>query len=172
MHKGHVIPRDPKFTSIGDACVTAGGAFCVILEFWFDVHWSDKTKQAIAAKTIHMNMMEFAIAILQRAAVITIMENSQFQEAIAHNFDWGIPSLAKLLIRTDNSPSQNWAHKVSSRSEKGQQMIHLYAALLDHTSIAVACNHVAGKDNTLADFIFRPPTHLPAIYGHAPPTDI
>jgi hypothetical protein len=67
-----------------------------------------------------------------------------------------------LLIRTDNSPSQNWAHKVSSRSEKGQHMVHTYAALLERTTLAVACNHIAEKTNSLADFISRPPTHLPS----------
>ncbi len=33
MHIGHIIPRDPQFTSFGDACLTAGGAFCDTLEF-------------------------------------------------------------------------------------------------------------------------------------------
>jgi hypothetical protein len=41
-------------------------------------------------------------------------------------------------------------------------MVHLYAALLDRTSIAVTCTHIAGKTNLLADFISRPPTHLPS----------
>ena len=41
-------------------------------------------------------------------------------------------------------------------------MVHLYAALLERTSIAVACTHIAGKTNSLADFISRPPTHLPS----------
>ena len=160
MHIGHVIPRDPQFTSLGDACLTAGGAFCDNLEFWFDIHWSTKTKQAIAAETIHINVMEFTVVILQLAAVITIMEEPKLQPSIAEKFPNGIPTLAKLLIRTDNSPSQNWAHKVSSKSEKGQQMVHLYAALLQRTSMAVACNHIAGKHNSLADFISRPPTHV------------
>ena len=162
MQIGHVIPRDAQFTSIGDACLTAGGAFCDELEFWFDILWSTKTKQAIANKTIHINVMEFTIVILQLAAVITIMEEPNLQPTVAKNFPTGIPSLAKLLIRTDNSPSQNWAHKVSSRSEKGQHMVHLYAALLERTTLAVACNHISGKTNSLADFISRPPTHLPS----------
>ena len=162
MQIGHVIPRDPQFTSLGDACWDAGGAFCHDLEFWFDIQWSTKTKQALAIDAIHINVMEFTVVILQLAAVITILEEAEPQPSIAKKFPGGIPSLAKLLIRTDNSPSQNWAHKVSSRSEQGQQMVHLYAALLERTSIAVACTHIAGKTNSLADFISRPPTHLPS----------
>lgn len=41
-------------------------------------------------------------------------------------------------------------------------MVHIYAALLDRTTIAVACTHVPGATNTLADFISRPPTNLPS----------
>jgi hypothetical protein len=162
MHIGHVIPRDPQFTSFGDACLTAGGAFFDTLEFWFDIHWSPRTKAAIATSELRINIMEFAIVILQLAAVITITEEPTLQPTIATKFPTGIPTLAKLLIRTDNSPSQNWAHEVSSRSEKGQQMVHMYAALLERTSIAVACTHIAEKTNSLADVISRPPTHLPS----------
>jgi hypothetical protein len=39
MHIGHVIPRDAQFTSLGDACLAAGGAFCHDLEFWLDIQW-------------------------------------------------------------------------------------------------------------------------------------
>jgi hypothetical protein len=94
--------------------------------------------------------------------LIILMFENTLQPTIAAKFPAGIPILAKLLIRTDNSPSQNWAHKVSSRSEKGQHMVHTYAALLERTTLAVACNHIAGKTNSLADFISRPPTHLPS----------
>jgi hypothetical protein len=45
-------------------------------------------------------------------------------------------------------------------------MVYLYAALLERTSIAVACTHIAGKTNSLADFISRPPTHLPSPAMH------
>ena len=68
-----------------------------------------------------------------------------------------MPPLSKFLIRTDNSPSKNWAHKVSARSERGQLLVSLYAAMLTRTELTVECNHVAGVDNTLADFISRPP---------------
>ena len=84
MHIGHVIPRDPQFTSFGDACLTAGGAFCDTLEYWFDIHWSAKTRKGIADATIHINLLEFAVAIIQLAAAITISEETKLvQMAIA-----------------------------------------------------------------------------------------
>ena len=162
MQIGNVIPRDPQFISFGDACLTAGGAFCDTLEFWFDIHWSTTTKQAITNEKIHINLLEFTVVIIQLAAVISIMEEQALVPSVAAKFPNGIPKLAKLLIRTDNSPSQNWAHKVSARSEQGQQLVHIYAAMLERTSLAISCSHIAGKENTLADFISRPPTHLPS----------
>ncbi|KAI2505252.1 hypothetical protein MHU86_9154 [Fragilaria crotonensis] len=115
--------------------------------------------------------MEFTIVILQLAAVVTTLEENQLQPSLATKFPRGIPALAKLLIRTDNSPSQNWAHKVSSRSEKGQQLVHLYAALLERTSIAVACNHIKGGKQFPGRFYFTP-TNSHTVSGLAPPTDI
>ncbi|KAI2489086.1 hypothetical protein MHU86_25515 [Fragilaria crotonensis] len=162
MHVGHVIPRDPQFTSFGDACLTGGGAFCHDLQFWFDMHWSERTKRAIAVNKIHINLMEFVVVIVQLAATITLMEETGLYKPLQRTFPNGIAKLAKLLIRTDNSPSQNWAHKVSAKSERGQQMVHLYAALLERTTIAVSCTHVSGATNLLADFLSRPPTHLPS----------
>jgi hypothetical protein len=161
MHIGHVIPRNPQFTSFGDACLTAGGAFCDTLEYWFNIQWSVKTKKATADNTIHITLLEFAVVIIQLAAVITITEEPELIPSVAEKFLNGIlPTLAKPLICTDNSPSQNWAHKVSSRSEQGQQMVHIFAALLERTSLAISCTHIAGKDNSIADFISRPPTHM------------
>jgi hypothetical protein len=162
MSIAHVVKRDPQFTSVGDACLTGGGAYCHELQMWFDIHWSAVTKTGLANKTIHINVMEFVVVIIQLAAVITLVEEEQLYQPLQITFPDGIPALAKLLIRTDNSPSQNWAHKVSSKSERGQQMVHVYAALLNRTSLAVSCNHIAGVNNDLADFLSRPPTHLPS----------
>ena len=159
MQVGHVIPRDATFTSIGDACNTGGGAFCDELTFWFDVLWSEKTKAAIQTKKIHINVMEFVVVLLQLAAIITLAEEPELFMPIRRQFPAGIPALAKLLIRTDNSPSQNWAHKVSAKSEKGQLLVSVFADMLERTTYAVHCNHIAGISNTIADFISRPPSH-------------
>jgi hypothetical protein len=163
MQIGHVIPRDPQFTCTGDACLTGGGAYCHDLQYWFDIAWSDNTKNAIGKGTIHINMMEFIVVILQLAATITVVEEQPQNSEISKKFYPGIPHLAKLLIRTDNSPSQNWAHKVSSKSENGQQLVRTYAALLDRTSLAVQSSHIKGTDNDLADFLSRQPFHSHSI---------
>jgi hypothetical protein len=162
MKIAHVIPRDPQITSIGDACLTGGGAYCTELSYWFDIIWSAKTKESLENKVLHINLLEFTVVILQLAAVITCIEEPQLHPQIQQVFPQGIPDLAKLLIRTDNSPSQNWAHKVSSKSERGQLLVSIYADMLDRTTFAVHSNHISGVTNTIADYISRPPTHLPS----------
>jgi hypothetical protein len=159
MQIGHVIPRDPQFTCTGDACLTGGGAYCHELQFWFDVMWSPRVTEAIEQNKIHINMMEFAVVILQLAATIAIVEEQPQNPDISKKFYPRIPKLAKLLIQTDNSPSQNWAHKVSSKSDNGQQLVRMYAALLDRTSLAVQSSHIKGTDNDLADFLSRQTFH-------------
>lgn len=146
---GHVVPRDAQFTSLGDACGTGGGAYCHDLEYWFDVIWSPLTRQQFNAGSIHINILEFVVVILQLAAAITRAEEDGKQ--------YNIQPLSKLLIRTDNSPSRNWAqHKVSAKSERGQLFVSIYADLFDRTTLTVECNHIAGESNSLADFISRP----------------
>ena len=152
---GHVVPRDAQFTSIGDACGIGGGAFCHELRFWFDIVWSDRTQSQFVEGKIHINLLEFIVVLIQLAAAICRAEESAAE--------YSIQPLSKILLRTDNSPSRNWAHKISARSERGQLFVSIYAALLERTTLTVACNHIAGVDNTLADFISRPPVPL---YSH------
>ncbi|KAI2504004.1 hypothetical protein MHU86_10437 [Fragilaria crotonensis] len=100
---GHVVPRVPQFTSLGDACRMGGGAFCHELKFWFDIVWSPQTRALFDEGRIHINLLEFTVVLLQLAAAIVRSEDTP---AIT-----SMPPLSKLLIRTDNSPSRNWAHK-------------------------------------------------------------
>jgi hypothetical protein len=158
---GHTVKRDSQFTSVGDACLSGGGAYCTHLEYWFDIIWSETTRKCLHDKILHINVMEFIVVILQLAAVITIMEEPNLYQPLQIKYPNGIQPLAQLLIRTDNSPSQNWAHKVSAKSERGQLFVSIYADLLERTNLAVVCNHIAGIDNDIADFISRPPSPLP-----------
>ena len=146
---GHAVPRDAQHTSLGDTCGVGGGVFCHELKYWFDVVWSDKTQQQFVAGKIHINVLEFIVVLLQLAAAIVKYEE--------HPAKATMQPLSKLLIRTDNSPSRNWAHKVWAKSERGQIFVSLYAHLIERTPLTIACNHIAGVDNNLADFISRPP---------------
>ena len=148
---GHVIPRDAQYTSFGDACGIGGGAYCEELEYWFDVVWSTKTRTMFETNQVHINILEFIVVLLQLAAAIT-------REKEGFHIAKSVPMhpLSKLLIRCDNSPSCNWAHKVSAKSERGQLFVSIYADMLEQSALTIDCTHVAGVDNHLADFLSRP----------------
>jgi hypothetical protein len=159
---GHVITRDAQFTSFGDACGIGGGAYCHDLEYWFDIIWSPHTRLQFNLGTVHINVLEFIVVLLQLAATITRAE----QNFILPNTATVIQPLHKLLIRSDNSPSCNWAHKVSAKSERGQLFVSIYADLLDRTQLTIACSHVAEAHNTLADFLSRPSSNPPLSHSY------
>ena len=48
-----------------------------------------------------------------------------------------IKPLHKLLIKSDNSPSCHWAHKLSAKAEWGQLFDSIYANLIDRTQLTV-----------------------------------
>ena len=154
----HLIPRDPNFISIGDASGLGGGAYCDILEFWFDLIWTAKLRALIRSNKVHINVLEFMVLIIQLAAIITMLEDDPERVAIA--LPNGLPQISQALIRCDNSPSVNWAHKVSSKSERGQQFVGVLAELLDRTTMGVDTNHIAGIKNVTADMISRPDAHV------------
>ena len=132
---------------LGDACGTGGGAFCDELRYWFDIIWSTRTQQLFNCGQAHINILEFIVVLLQLAAAITRSEQGFLVEGRE------IKPLHKLLIRSDNSPSCNWAHKVSAKSERGQLFVSIYADLIERTQLTIDCTHVAGSANDLADFI-------------------
>lgn len=146
---GHIIPRDAQFVSVGDACGLGGGAYSHELEYWFDVVWSAGTRSLFTQRQVHINILEFIVVILQLAAAITREEQTGPSNSL-------IQPLSKLVIHSDNSPSCNWAHKVSAKSERGQLFVSIYAELIDRTHLTIACSHIAGSNNHLADFISRP----------------
>jgi hypothetical protein len=76
---GHIVKRNPTFTTTGDASNLGGGAHCRDLRFWFSYIWSPEIcRRANLPKKhpdkIHINCLEFAVALIQLAATITRME--------------------------------------------------------------------------------------------------
>jgi hypothetical protein len=61
---GFIIPRDPHFESVGDASGLAGGIYCDVLMFWFDITLSDRVYKSMATPAnhkayVHTNSMEY-----------------------------------------------------------------------------------------------------------------
>jgi hypothetical protein len=134
---GHLVKHDATFTTTGDASNIGGGAHCCKLQFWFSYIWSPEIcRPANLPKKhqdkLHINCLEFAVALIQLAATITRLEEA-VPPTLAPVFPVGYPDIPILLCRTDNMSNKSWASKVSSSSSSAHGLIALLASLLRQT---------------------------------------
>jgi hypothetical protein len=154
---GHLVPRDPTFTTTGDASNLGGGAHSRDLAFWFSLIWSLEIRRRVNLHkkhpdTIHINCLEFAVAILQLAAVITRIE-AEVPLELALAYPHGYPTIPVLLCITDNVSTKSWANKVSSASPNAHGLIALLASMLRRTTCGFSSNWLAGRLNETADLL-------------------
>jgi hypothetical protein len=125
------VQRTPHATSIGDASGVGGGANYERLQFWFDITWSEKVRQALESKQVDINCLEFIVVLLQYAAAIERFRH--LPNAIRH---WLYPSgtcsqFPVVLMLTDNTSAAAWAKKLSTSTAKtGHHLILVFAELL------------------------------------------
>ena len=156
---GHVIPRDPTWTTAGDASFDSGAGLCHDLQFLFDIVWSPKTRKALRLNPkhpgyVHINHLEFIVLILQYAAIIQLMENGELDNSV------GVPIL---LIMTDNMTAKAWTNKVTTEcgALKGQDLVSILTALLRRSNLGIGAEYINTKDNTKPDLVSRIHHSLP-----------
>ena len=163
-----IIPRVPHFWSRGDASLTGGGAYCPGLQFWFDVVWSKKVRYgALHLKRnsshpghVHINSLEFIVIIIQLAAIKTRLASLPPGSSSVY-FPHGKPTIPVWLGETDNTVSRAWENRATAKTPTGQGLVGVYAELLRTTAVHTQCDHIPGKDNTIADDISRADFSLP-----------
>ena len=168
---GHIIPRDPTFTSAGDASLDAGGAVSDDLRFWFDILWSASIRRGVRLNSshpdyVHINCLEYLVQLVQHAAAITMLEEGFPPEVMANLPGGDIPPLPILLSRTDSMSSNAWTSKVTSSSWRGQNLVKLQGALFQRSPLGHESKWLAGIDNVEPDYISRPDLSLPAAAWH------
>ena len=158
-----VIPRDPHMVSHGDASFDAGGAFCEKMCFWFDIRWSPHILRGVRANPshpdcVHVNALEFIMVILQLAAVMVHLDEARADPTSrsASFFPSGMPARPVLLSRTDNTVSEVWTSKLTSKSLIGQNLLSFFAAMLRTQKVGANALHLEGALNQCADFMSRP----------------
>jgi hypothetical protein len=156
---GHIIPRDPTWTTAGDASFHSGAGLCHDLQFLFDIVWSPQTLKALHLNPkhpgyIHINHLEFIVLILQYAAIIQLIENGEILNKVA------VPIL---LIMTNNKTAKAWTNKVTTECDayKGQDLVSILTALLKCSNLGITAEYINTKDNTKPDLISRIPKSLP-----------
>ena len=157
---GMIIPREPHFSSRGDASERGGGAYCLGLRFWFDLSWSPQTIRGIrdvspsAPGYVHINSLEFIVVILQLAAIKTRLGTITLEDILTM-FPTGLPAIPVWYGETDNSVSKSWENKATAKTSQGQGLVSIYAELLRSTNVHTMCDHLAGILNIIADDISR-----------------
>jgi hypothetical protein len=152
-----LVPRTPHYHLYGDASRLAGGAYCMRLRFWFIINWSTEVRVGLDKRQsdhgfVHINSLEFIVLVLQVAAASVALSDPTFMQGHKK------PTFPILQVFSDNTSAKAWTNKFSTKSEVGQNLLRFYAALLRDASFGVNCEHIAGVDNGLADFLSRP-TH-------------
>ena len=153
----HVIKRDPDFTTYGDACLEAAGGYSEGL-FWWHIEWPDEIK-AMTLKNVtvtqkcldtnelvSINILEFAVEIINYAAVTLIFKNDPL--LCQHSFPI-------LLNWTDNTSSKTWLRKAATRTIKGKSLQQILCSLMINNPVGIKAEHIAGSSNILADAISR-----------------
>jgi hypothetical protein len=59
-------------------------------------------------------------------------------------------------ISCDNTSAVAWCRKLSTNSTVGQNLLRLFAEFHLLSPIGIASSHIAGANNTVADFLSRP----------------
>jgi hypothetical protein len=156
---GHLVARSNTFVATG-ASNLGGGAHCKDLFFWFSLIWSLEIRRRVNLQKkhldrIHINCMEFSVALIQLAAVITRLE-AAVPPMLLQAYPNGYPDIPVFLCQTDNVSTKSWANKVSSASPNAHGLIALLAFLLRRTQCGFHSEWLAGHLNGTADLLSRP----------------
>jgi hypothetical protein len=144
----HWIPRDPTFVSAGNASQVAGGAITEELQFWFDVHWTERVRQGCKLPPsdpgfIHINALEFVVVLIQLAACITALETDYAKSTCSDT----LPQIPHLWAWTDNESSKSWANCLTTASPKARPLLGILSRLLQRNNIWFELGHIAGASN-------------------------
>jgi hypothetical protein len=127
----HWIPCDPTFVSAGDASQVAGGAITEVLQFWFDIYWTERVRRGCKLPPsdpdfIHINVLEFVVVLIQLAACITPLE-TDYAKSICGDT---LPQIPHLWAWTDNESSKSWVNRLTTASPKAQPLLGILSPLL------------------------------------------
>jgi hypothetical protein len=151
----HIIDRDPEYVSYGDASLEAAGGFSEG-NFWWHVEWPDKIKALTlknlivkrrcreSNKLISINLLEFAVEIINYAAATYLFNN-----------ETNVFEYVTLLNWTDNKSAESWVRKAATRTNKGKALQRILCNLMINNPVSIKCEYIKGEKNILADAISR-----------------
>lgn len=164
-----MIPRAPDWSGRGDASLLAGGGYSDDLRFFFFLPWSDAVKarnivaymkgMVVRPDLITINDLEFAVVILMYAATIVASQEIADLPAGGHPV---------ALFETDSMTALSRLERPPTRgSVVCSALLRVFAAVQVGAPVGVNAQHIAGKDNIIADDISRPLSTLGEISRHS-----
>jgi len=136
-----IVPRSTTAETYGDASGIAGCGWSEPLRFWFTMDWSLEVLRRhnlpdSHENSIHINSLEFAMVIVQIAAIIERLK-AMPDWLRASLFPDGITVHAIFLILTDNTSAKRWTNKLTTKSRMGQRLLCILGDMLRQYDIGI-----------------------------------
>jgi hypothetical protein len=148
---GHVVSRDPGFGASSNASEEAVGVgvptikvICIIP--LSEGLWKQATLPQKHPDKLQNNALEFV------GVIVTFVILTEWHRGRESQF----PPHPVASILCDNTSAVAWCQKMSTNSTIGENLLRLFAEFRLLSPIGIAACHIAGVDNTLADFLSRP----------------
>lgn len=138
----HLVKRDPHIISYGDASGTGIGFYCPTLRIMGCLPLPGAVAKLTGSTSSIINDLELAALVLQFAAIISFPHRPTSQ--------WPV-----LQLWTDNMTARRRLLSGVSSSSRSRRLLHLLCHLAQGTNVSVRSDHIAGKANTIADYLSR-----------------
>ena len=153
-----MIPRAHDWSGRGDASLLAGGGYSDDLRFYFYFPWSSRIRarniveymkgMVVKADLITINDLEFAVIVLMYAATVV---------AARELTDLPSGGYPVALFETDSMTALSRLERPPTRgSVVCSSLLRVFAGVQIGSPVGVNAQHIAGKDNIIADDISRP----------------
>ena len=143
---GHIVEREPEFTSTTDSSEQAIGVHIPRIRAWCFLPFSKALCKRIKNKEVHINCLEFLGILLAHIMV---------QEKYAEDPSLYAPTPVMCAL-CDNTSANAWWNKMSTSSTMGCNVLKLYAEYQRLSPVHSLTKHIRGVDNVISDMISRP----------------
>jgi hypothetical protein len=150
---GHIIPRTPTASIIGDSFLLACGGYSIKLKFWWHLSFPKEIVERMLLhlkdnkdeRFISINCLEYFTIIMNYCASLLVFKTRKI------NND---PHLVVLCVM-DNTSALTWTLHTSTKSIIGRALARFSCSLLIGSNVGVNAKWISTIKNVVADKISR-----------------
>jgi hypothetical protein len=150
---GHLIPRMPTASIVGDSSLRACGGYSIKLKFWWHLSFPKEIVERMLLylknnKDKHfilINCLEYFTIIMNYCPSLLIFETWKITDN---------PHPVVLCV-TDNTSALNWTFHTSKKSIIGRALARFFCGLLIGSNIGVNAKWISTIENVIANKILR-----------------